>query len=61
MSRQHVVRGKNGGWSVKGEGNTKATATFKTQEEAIQRAKEIAKNQKTDVVVHGRNGKIRKN
>lgn len=55
---QHVVKGKEG-WNVKGENNSKATSNHSTQKEAIGRAREIAKNQKTEVVIHGRDGKIR--
>lgn len=55
---QHVVpNGKK--WSVKGAGNKKSTKTVDTQKEAIEIAKQIAKNQKTEVVIHGKNGKIR--
>ena len=55
---QHVVK-NNDGWSVKGENNSKATSNHNTQKEAIQRAREIAKNQKSEVVIHGTDGKIR--
>jgi uncharacterized protein YdaT len=55
---QHVVPNKDK-WSVKGEGNEKYTATTDTQKQAIEIAKEIAKNQKTEVVIHGTDGKIR--
>ena len=44
---------------MKGAGNEKATATTTTQKQAIDIAKEIAKNQKSEVVIHGRDGKIR--
>lgn len=55
---QHVVP-KEGKWAVIGEGNQRATAIIKTQKEAIQIAKEIAQNQKSESVIHGRDGKIR--
>ncbi|WP_139855733.1 DUF2188 domain-containing protein [Aequorivita sinensis] len=55
---QHVVK-NNDGWSVRGENNSKATSNHTTQKEAIERAREIAKNQKSEVVIHGRDGKIR--
>lgn len=61
MSRgknQHVVRHPDG-WAVKGAGNSKATKVTSTQKEAIAVAEEIARNQKSDTKVHGRNGKIR--
>ena len=55
---QHVVPdGKK--WTVKGAGNSKKTATFNTQKEAIEKARDIAINQKSEVVIHGRNGQIR--
>ena len=59
MKNQHVVPNPNGGWMVKGEGNSKATAVTDTQAEAIDIARKIAKNQGSELVIHGRNGKIR--
>lgn len=55
---QHVSP-KGDSWQVKGAGNQKATATVPTQRKAIDIAKEIAKNQNSEVVIHGKNGKIR--
>nr|DAF02539.1 MAG TPA: protein of unknown function (DUF5633) [Caudoviricetes sp.]DAM74360.1 MAG TPA: protein of unknown function (DUF5633) [Caudoviricetes sp.]DAX70224.1 MAG TPA: protein of unknown function (DUF5633) [Caudoviricetes sp.] len=55
---QHVVP-KDDKWQVKGEGNEKATKTFDTQKEATGYARTIAKNQKSEVVIHDKNGKIR--
>lgn len=55
---QHVVPNKDGGWSVKGEGNSKNTANTNTKKEAIEKGKEIAKNQQSELVIHGKDGKI---
>jgi uncharacterized protein YdaT len=55
---QHVVPNK-GSWSVKRAGASRASSTHATQAEAIQAATKIAKNQRTDVFVHGRDGRIR--
>ncbi len=55
---QHVVKHPDG-WAVKGEGNSKATRVTETQKQAIDVAGQIAKNQKSDTKVHGRDGKIR--
>ncbi len=55
---QHVTP-KGDLWQVKGAGNQKATANVPTQKEAIAIAKEIAKNQKSEVVIHGKDGRIR--
>lgn len=56
---QHVTPHKDGGWQVKGAGNTKATAKTDTQKEAIEIARDIAINKQSEVVIHGRNGQIR--
>lgn len=55
---QHVVP-NNGNWAVKGEGNSKATSIHSTQREAIEQARNIAQNQKSELFIHGENGKIR--
>lgn len=55
---QHVVpKGKD--WAVKGAGNERATAIVPTQAEAIKIARDIAMNQKSEVVIHRPNGIIR--
>jgi hypothetical protein len=55
---QHVVKHPKG-WAVKGAGNSKATKVTSTQKEAIFIAEQIARNQKSDTKIHGRDGKIR--
>lgn len=55
---QHVTPHPDG-WQVIGGGNSRATVVTSTQAEAIARAREIAINQQTEVVIHGRNGQIR--
>lgn len=56
---QHVVPNKNGkGWSVKGEGNSKSTKITETKKEAIDKAREISKNQESELVIHGKDGRI---
>ncbi|WP_308366450.1 MULTISPECIES: DUF2188 domain-containing protein [unclassified Microbulbifer] len=55
---QHVVKSSDG-WAVKKGGSTKATKVFSTQKEAVTHGRSIAKNQKAEFYVHGRDGKIR--
>ncbi len=55
---QHVVK-TEGGWGVRGENNTRNTQNFDTQQAAINRAREIAINQKSELLIHGRDGQIR--
>jgi hypothetical protein len=56
---QHVTPHPEGGWQVKGAGNSKATSRTDTQKEAINIAREIAKNQQSELIIHGTNGQIR--
>jgi uncharacterized protein YdaT len=56
--RQHVVP-HGGEWAVRKEGGKKVTETFDTQAKALERAREIAINQGTEVVTHRPNGQIR--
>ncbi len=55
---QHVVPHSDN-WAVKGEGNSKATSIHSTQREAIEQARNIAQNQKSELFIHGENGRIR--
>ena len=59
MSNQHVTKRSDGIWQVLGEGNSRATVVTKTQREAISKARDIAINQRAEVVIHGVNGRIR--
>lgn len=56
---QHITPHPDGGWQVKGEGNTKATVITDTQQQAIDSGRNIAKNQQSELLIHGRNGQIR--
>ena len=47
-------------WAVRGEGNSKDTVHKPTQREAEAVAKGIARNQRSEVIIQGRDGKIRK-
>lgn len=55
----HVTPHPKGGWQVKTAGNQKATKITETQKQSINVAVPIAKNNKSEVVIHGTDGKIR--
>jgi uncharacterized protein YdaT len=55
---QHVVK-RPDGWAVRGEGNSRDTSHHGTQAQAIDAARDIARNQHAEVVIHNRGGRIR--
>ena len=55
---QHVVP-HDGDWAIRGEGNERITSVHDTQREAIAAAREIARNQQSELFIHGRDGRIR--
>lgn len=54
----HVVPHKDG-WATKKEGASRAGTVTDTQKQAIERARDQAKREHVEVVIHGRDGKIR--
>jgi hypothetical protein len=56
---QHVVPTGDGKWGVRGEGNERLTRVTNTQREAIDAARDIARNQGSEVVIHRPDGRIR--
>jgi uncharacterized protein YdaT len=55
---QHVVKHKDG-WAVKTAGSKRATKVTNKQSDAIKFATKIAKNNNSEMFIHGRNGQIR--
>ena len=55
----HVTPHPHGGWQVKGEKNQRATAITNTQTQAIKIAREITKQQSSELIFHRPNGRIR--
>lgn len=60
MATIHVTPRPDGKWQVVRGGGEKASNVTNTQAEAMKIADGYAKNDGAAVVVHGRNGKIRK-
>lgn len=56
----HVVPNSAGGWDVKKGGAAKASRHFDTKKEAEEAGRAISQNQKTEFVVHGRDGVIQR-
>ncbi len=58
--KYHVSLREDGKWQVKGEKAEKALKLFDTQKEAIAFAETIADSQEGNIVIHKKDGKIRK-
>jgi hypothetical protein len=54
---QHVIP-QGDGWAVKGADAQKATRLVSTQKQAIDLARAIARNQKSELIIHSSNGQI---
>ena len=54
----HIVP-SSGKWAVKEAGKDKPLKVTRTQKEAISYGRGVAKQKKTELVIHGRDGKIR--
>lgn len=54
---QHVVP-VGTKWGVKGEGNSRYTKVTDTQREATAVARSIARNMQSELVIHGKDGRI---
>jgi hypothetical protein len=55
---QHVVPADDR-WGVRGEGNARLTSRHATQGEAEHAAREIARRERSEVVIHRPDGRIR--
>lgn len=59
MGKNQWVSPRGDKWGVHGEGNTKDTKLFDTQREAANFARDIAINQRSEVIIQGQDGRIR--
>lgn len=60
MSRKthHVVPNPKGGWDVKKGGAGKSSVHTNNKKDAIDIGRKISQNQKTEFVIHNKDGKI---
>jgi hypothetical protein len=54
----HVVPSDKG-WRVEVEGSTRPRSTHDTQAEAASAARKVARKNKSELLIHGRNGRVR--
>jgi uncharacterized protein YdaT len=54
----HVVPNPDGGWDLKKAGSSRTSGHFDTQQDAIDRGREVSANQNTELFIHARDGQI---
>ena len=59
MGKNQWVTTRGDKWAHVGEGNSKATGLYDTQKEAIDAAKGTAKNQRSELIIQGKDSRIR--
>ena len=59
MGKDYHVVPSDDGWKVRRAGTDRAASIHRTQNAAINRAIPLAKRESSEVVIHGRDGKIR--
>jgi ribosome-associated translation inhibitor RaiA len=58
-NQHHVVPNpQQGGWDVKVNNSDRSIKHFQTKQPAIDFARQKSKDQRTELVIHGKNGKI---
>ena len=54
----HIVPNPDGGWDVKRSGGQRSSGHWDTKAEAVNAGRQISRNQGTELVIHGKDGKI---
>jgi hypothetical protein len=54
----HVVPNPDGGWDVKRGGGERASSHHDTKQDAIDAAREVSRNQGTELRIHNKDGTI---
>jgi len=54
----HIVPSSNGGWDIKQSNAQRSSGHFNTKQEAVDKGRTISTNQRTEFVIHNKNGRI---
>lgn len=57
---RHVVPNSEGGWDSKKGGAKRASKHFETKKDAVDYSRALSKKQKTELVIHKKDGKIQR-
>ncbi len=59
--QHHIVPNKEkGGWDIQRAKGERASGHFEKKQEAIEKGREISQRQGTDLIIHGKDGKIQR-
>lgn len=56
----HIVPNPKGGWDVKKSGGEKSIKHFAKKKEAVAFGREVSSRQKSELIIHGEDGKIQR-
>lgn len=56
----HILPNQEGGWKLKAGGADRATKIFPTKKEAEDYGRKVSQNQKSEFIIHGKDGKIQR-
>lgn len=59
-NQHHVVPNRGENWKVERSNSTRASGVYGTKAEAEKAGREISRNQGTELVIHGTDGKIQR-
>jgi hypothetical protein len=57
---QHVAPSNNGRWAVRRYGASRAGRVFETRRDAVTYARDLARRERSEVYIHGRDGAVRR-
>ena len=55
----HITHRRDGNWAVIGEGDGRASSLHRTQGEATRVGRDVARNNRSELVIHDRENRIR--
>ncbi len=58
LKSHHVVANSDGGWDVKKGGGIRAIKHFATKQTAVAFGRQVSRNQRSELFIHGKNGGI---
>ncbi|MDQ2078897.1 DUF2188 domain-containing protein [Xanthobacteraceae bacterium Astr-EGSB] len=57
----HIIPSPSGGWSVRREGADRSSGVFDRKSDAIDYGRQLARGSNSELVTHGRDGRIQEN